>query len=87
MSVALLASCKKGGVFCHKEDGNIITQDRSVSAFSEVALSDIGNVYVEQSWSKKSERKKEKTEENNSYASAFPRKETIGNRQQVKEVN
>jgi hypothetical protein len=48
IAVALLSSCKKGGVFCYKGDGNITTQDRSVSAFTEIALSDIGSVYVEQ---------------------------------------
>ncbi|MEZ4921713.1 MAG: head GIN domain-containing protein [Crocinitomicaceae bacterium] len=48
IAVGLLASCKKGGVFCYREDGNIITQERSVGSFTEVALSDIGHVYVEQ---------------------------------------
>lgn len=46
--VAFLASCKKGGVFCHKGDNNITTEVRDVSNFSKIALSDVGNVYVEQ---------------------------------------
>lgn len=48
IAVSLLASCKKGGLFCYKEDGNVIQQERTVSSFSEIALSDIGSVYVEQ---------------------------------------
>ena len=48
LATILLVSCKKGGLFCYKEDGNIVTEERTVSAFSEVALSSIGNVYVEQ---------------------------------------
>lgn len=46
--VALISSCKKGGVFCHKADGNITTEVREVSNFSKIALSDFGNLYVEQ---------------------------------------
>lgn len=45
---ATLGSCKKGGVFCYKGDGNIVTEERAVSNFTEVALSMSGNVYVEQ---------------------------------------
>ena len=49
LAIGLLGSCKKGGFFCYREDGNIITQERTVSTFSEVNLSNIGSVYIEQS--------------------------------------
>ena len=46
VAVALLGSCKKGGLFCHKEKGEIVTESRLVENFDEVALATQGNVYV-----------------------------------------
>lgn len=48
LALLSLVSCKKGGMFCWREDGSLVSESRSVSGFDEVALSDIGNVYVEQ---------------------------------------
>lgn len=47
-AVAAFTSCKKG-TFCYKGDGNITTETRDISGFSEIAMSTSGNVYVEQS--------------------------------------
>jgi len=47
-SLAAFTSCKKG-TFCFKGDGNITTETRDVSGFTEIAMSTSGNVYIEQS--------------------------------------
>ncbi|MCG8574486.1 MAG: DUF2807 domain-containing protein [Flavobacteriales bacterium] len=41
-------SCKKGGVFCYKNDGDSITETRSLSDFDEVALSMSSTVNIVQ---------------------------------------
>ena len=48
LAVALLGSCKKGGVFCYKENGDIVKETREVTNFTEIALATQGNVYVTQ---------------------------------------
>ncbi len=42
-----LLSCKKGG-FCHKGDGEIITEERNLTGFSEIELSTSANLVITQ---------------------------------------
>ena len=48
LAFAGLVSCKKGGFFCYKENGALVTETRDVSNFDEIDLSIQGNVFVTQ---------------------------------------
>jgi hypothetical protein len=48
VAVAAFTSCKKG-TFCYKGDGNITTETRDISGFSEITMSTSGTVYIEES--------------------------------------
>lgn len=42
-------SCKKGGIFCHKANGNTVTEKRDANGFNAVSLSIDANVEITQS--------------------------------------
>jgi hypothetical protein len=47
--VVLVASaCKKGGIFCYQADGNEVTEERTHSGFSKIALEIAADLYVTQ---------------------------------------
>lgn len=41
-------SCKKGGLFCYKGDGNIVTEVRDHDGFKNISLEMGGTIYLEQ---------------------------------------
>lgn len=48
-AVVSVTSCKKGGVFCYKGNGNIVTEVRNVTGFTEVSLGLAADVIYTQS--------------------------------------
>ena len=46
--IVTTASCKKGGVFCYKGDGNIVTEVRSHTDFSKISIEMGADLYIEQ---------------------------------------
>ena len=48
MALVAFTSCKKGGVFCYKGDGNIVKEERVHTSFDEISLELAGDVYLKQ---------------------------------------
>lgn len=48
-AVGAITSCKKGGVFCYKGNGNTVTEIRDVTGFSEISLELAADVVYTQS--------------------------------------
>ena len=48
-SSLVLVGCKKGGVFCYSPKGEVITETRNVSSFTEIDLATDADIYVTQS--------------------------------------
>ncbi len=42
------SSCKKGGVFCYKGNGELVTEERIHTGFTEISLESTGDLFVEQ---------------------------------------
>lgn len=44
-----MTACKKGGVFCHKANGNVVTEERSHTDFTDISVELAADLYIEQS--------------------------------------
>lgn len=48
LTILSFSSCKKGGVFCHKGNGEIKTESRELTGFSSIDLNTSANIYYTQ---------------------------------------